>query len=87
VPLKAKSRRQTMRKAAAIFVAALFTLWSATAAHGYAFNQIVPDVRQPAAVSGGSALSRSSASTFHPRRNFRAVEHRSWHQSSHHSDQ
>ena len=36
-------------------MAFFFTLWSATAAHGYAFNEIVPDVRQPANVSGGSA--------------------------------
>ena len=32
-----------------------FTLWSAGPAHGYAFNEIVPDVRQPANLSGGSA--------------------------------
>jgi len=29
--------------------------WAAPAAQAYAFNMIVPDVRQPAAVSGGSA--------------------------------
>jgi len=32
-----------------------FTLWSASSAQGYAFNVIVPDVRQPGSVSGGSA--------------------------------
>lgn len=34
---------------------ALYLGWTAQAAAGYAFNQIVPDVRQPFAVSGGSA--------------------------------
>src|SRR5208337_5152309 len=32
-----------------------FTQWSATFAGGYSFNEIVPDVREPAGVSGGSA--------------------------------
>ncbi len=36
-------------------MASFFTLWSAIAAHGYAFNEIVPDIRQPASISGGSA--------------------------------
>jgi len=30
-------------------------LWSVNTAQGYAFNQIVPDVRQPGSASGGSA--------------------------------
>ena len=29
--------------------------WGGTAASGYAFNEIVPDVRQAASISGGSA--------------------------------
>jgi Matrixin len=47
--------RTKIRQIAAIIVAALFTVWSAVAAHGYSFNQIVPDVRQPFSASGGSA--------------------------------
>jgi hypothetical protein len=41
-----------------IFASALalfFGTWGAPAAQAYAFNMIVPDVRQPVAVSGGSA--------------------------------
>jgi hypothetical protein len=44
-----------VRKIAATAIALLYGLWSAVAAHGYSFNQIVPDVRQPASASGGSA--------------------------------
>ena len=36
-------------------IAVLYGLWSVVAAHGYAFNEIVPDLRQPSNVSGGSA--------------------------------
>jgi hypothetical protein len=32
-----------------------YATWGATVASGYAFNEIVPDVRQPASISGGSA--------------------------------
>lgn len=39
----------------AAFVSAFFGVWGAPAAQGYAFNQIVPDVRQPVNLSGGSA--------------------------------
>jgi Matrixin len=42
------------KKLISIFLALLFLSWSAQAA-GYAFNQIVPDVRRPVALSGGSA--------------------------------
>jgi hypothetical protein len=45
----------SLRKFFAIALMLLFNLWSAASACGYAFNQIVPDVRQPASVSGGSA--------------------------------
>jgi len=50
-----QTMRVTFRKLGAIGVAALYGLWSVVAAHGYAFNEIVPDVRQPVSVSGGSA--------------------------------
>jgi hypothetical protein len=36
-------------------LAAIYVAYSAQAAAGYAFNQIVPDVRQPVNISGGSA--------------------------------
>ena len=47
--------RDTVRKLAATGIALLYGLWSVVATHGYSFNQIVPDVRQPASASGGSA--------------------------------
>jgi hypothetical protein len=47
-------RRKPSQIVAAV-VATLFTLWSAVGAHGYSFNEIVPDVRQPVSASGGSA--------------------------------
>lgn len=49
------ARQTTTRRWAAGTVALLYCLWSVTGAHGYAFNQIVPDMRQPAALTGGSA--------------------------------
>jgi hypothetical protein len=36
-------------------LALLFFSWTAQSAAGYAFNQVVPDVRQPVNLSGGSA--------------------------------
>jgi len=35
--------------------AAFYSVWGGPAARGYSFNEIVPDVRLPAALSGGSA--------------------------------
>jgi hypothetical protein len=46
-----KTLRQGVAAALAIFCAG----WAAPSASGYAFNEIVPDVRQPASISGGSA--------------------------------
>ena len=46
---------KSLRQFASICIAILFTAWSAAPARGYAFNEIVPDVRQPVGVSGGSA--------------------------------
>ena len=45
----------TVRKLTAIAIALLYGLWSVVAAHAYALNQIVPDMRQPTGASGGSA--------------------------------
>jgi len=39
----------------AFFFAAFYSVCGVPGASGYAFNEIVPDVRQPASVSGGSA--------------------------------
>src|SRR6266404_1280534 len=36
-------------------LAAIYIAWTVQSAAGYAFNQLVPDVRQPVAISGGSA--------------------------------
>ncbi len=43
------------RKISAAILALLFAHFSAESARGYSFNQVVPDVRQPPALSGGSA--------------------------------
>src|SRR5271165_4844884 len=45
----------SLRKLSAVALTLFFTQWSATFAGGYSFNEIVPDVREPAGVSGGSA--------------------------------
>jgi matrixin len=47
--------RGTLQKTAASSIALFFALWSVVAVHGYSFNQIVPDLRQPVSASGGSA--------------------------------
>src|SRR5713226_8807588 len=46
-----KARRRILSAVLAV----TYIAWTAQAAAGYAFNQIVPDVRQPIGVSGGSA--------------------------------
>ena len=43
------------RRTCAVIFALFYGGWAAPAAQAYAFNMIVPDVRQAAAVSGGSA--------------------------------
>jgi hypothetical protein len=43
------------KKILCVVLAAIYSAWSAHSAAGYAFNQIVPDVRQPVSLSGGSA--------------------------------
>lgn len=47
--------RKIVKQVLACGVALFYGGWAAQAAQAYAFNMIVPDVRQPAAVSGGSA--------------------------------
>lgn len=43
------------RQFSACTIALLYGLWWAPTAQAYSFNRIVPDVRQPASISGGSA--------------------------------
>src|SRR5579862_4457590 len=45
----------TLRQMFSVTTTLFLILWSVMTAQGYAFNEIVPDVRQPANVSGGSA--------------------------------
>ncbi len=45
----------TFRQSASLTTTLFLILWSVITAQGYSFNQIVPDVRQPGSVSGGSA--------------------------------
>jgi hypothetical protein len=47
--------RKTVRQIGACGIALLYALWSVFSAHAYALNEIVPDVRQPASISGGVA--------------------------------
>jgi hypothetical protein len=43
------------RKLFSLILIFLYSAWTATSASGYSFNEIVPDMRQPSSVSGGSA--------------------------------
>ena len=43
------------KQLAAILLALFYGFWAAPSAQAYAFDEIVPDVRQPVSVSGGSA--------------------------------
>jgi Matrixin len=47
--------RAILHKLSSTLVSVLYLIATAQAAAGYAFNQVVPDVRQPVAASGGSA--------------------------------
>ena len=47
--------RDIFRRIGASGVAVLYGLWCVLPVHGYAFNEVVPDIRQPANISGGSA--------------------------------
>jgi hypothetical protein len=44
-----------VQRICSIFLTTFYTIWFAPIAQAYSFDMIVPDVRQPAAVSGGSA--------------------------------
>src|SRR5271156_6102303 len=58
--------RITLRTYTATFLALLYGFWGIPGARGYAFDQIVPDVRQPASVSGGSACPVASHDVIAP---------------------
>ena len=47
--------RTSVHRFSCALLSALYLAATAQSAAGYAFNQVVPDVRQPVAVSGGSA--------------------------------
>jgi hypothetical protein len=47
--------KDTRKKRRVIVLAIIFATFTAGPANGYTFNEIVPDVRQPVSVSGGSA--------------------------------
>jgi len=47
--------KKGMKSGGACALAFFYAAWGATAASGYAYNEIVPDVRQAASISGGSA--------------------------------
>lgn len=53
--MKKQNKQLELGSFVAAFIAALYGVCGISGASGYAFNQIVPDVRQPASVSGGSA--------------------------------
>jgi hypothetical protein len=44
-----------VQRICSIFLATFYAIWFAPIAQAYSFDMIVPDVRQPAALSGGSA--------------------------------
>jgi hypothetical protein len=50
-----ENRAGKTRQMFAAGMAAFCALWGTPPVRGYTFNEIVPDVRQPAAFSGGSA--------------------------------
>jgi hypothetical protein len=52
---KENAMQTLLRQFASLAMSLFLILWSVITAQGYAFNEIVPDVRQPSSVSGGSA--------------------------------
>src|SRR2546422_8593393 len=47
--------RMYIKRICSIILAMFYGIWFAPVAQAYSFDMIVPDVRQPSAVSGGSA--------------------------------
>ncbi|MGC2673995.1 MAG: hypothetical protein WA299_19190, partial [Candidatus Acidiferrum sp.] len=50
-----QKKQPIIPKIIAVFFAVFYGICGIPGASGYAFNETVPDVRQPASVSGGSA--------------------------------
>ncbi|HEY4816152.1 MAG TPA: matrixin family metalloprotease, partial [Candidatus Acidoferrum sp.] len=50
-----KQKNATSTRILSTALAAIYAICTAQSAAGYSFNQVVPDVRQPVAMSGGSA--------------------------------
>ena len=50
-----KQNKAIRREILSAMLAAIYAAWTAQATAGYAFNQVVPDMRQSVALSGGSA--------------------------------
>src|SRR5258708_38421584 len=48
-------KEEVVRRFCAGTLAMFYGMWSAPVTQGYSFNMIVPDVRQPALISGGAA--------------------------------
>ena len=63
----------SLQRLASLGVSILFALWSAISAQGYAFNEVVPDPRQPAGFSGSSACPIPSHQVFGAAIAFRAA--------------
>jgi hypothetical protein len=61
-----QKKLQSIRSFIATFLAGLYGACGIPGASGYAFDQIVPDVRQPASVSGGSACPVASHDVIAP---------------------
>lgn len=59
-------KRHAISSYMAAFLAAFYGVCGIPGARGYAFDQIVPDVRQPASVSGGSACPVASHDVIAP---------------------
>jgi hypothetical protein len=53
--MKNSAAKHWRKQFSACTIALLYGIWWAPAVQAYSFNMIVPDVRQPAAISGGSA--------------------------------
>jgi len=53
--MRARGKQPIIPRISAALFAGFYGVCGIPGANGYAFNQIVPDVRQPASVSGGSA--------------------------------
>jgi hypothetical protein len=61
-----QTQYRSIRSYIAAFLAAFYGVCGIPGARGYAFDQIVPDVRQPASVSGGSACPVASHDVIAP---------------------